>query len=101
MKIPSAFTRVAAVLISLALAPGLFAQTGEPNQLALITPTAPSKHMELFNGKDFSGWTFFMRDSADPAQTWSVADGLIRCTGKPTGYLRTEKDYRDYKLTIE
>src|SRR4051812_25798662 len=55
--------------------------------------------MELFNGKDFAGWTFFMRDNADPKKTWSVADGVIKCTGKPTGYMRTETNYRDYKLT--
>lgn len=64
-------------------------------------PIAPSSRVDLFNGKDFSGWTFFMRDNAEPTNTWSVGDGLIKCTGKPTGYIRTEKDYRDYKLTAE
>ncbi|HPU57810.1 MAG TPA: DUF1080 domain-containing protein, partial [Verrucomicrobiota bacterium] len=62
---------------------------------------APTARMELFNGKDFSGWTFFMRTNADPAKTWRVEDGLIKCTGQPFGYIRTEKDYRDYKLTVE
>ena len=61
----------------------------------------PSSRMELFNGKDLSGWTFFMRNNADPKETWSAADGVIKCTGKPTGYIRTEKSYRDYKLTAE
>ena len=42
-----------------------------------------------------------MRNNASPTDTWSVADGLIKCTGKPTGYLRTTQDYRDYKLTTE
>jgi hypothetical protein len=55
----------------------------------------------LFNGKDFSGWKFFMRTNADPAQTWKVDGGVIKCTGQPFGYMRTEKDYRDYKLTVE
>jgi hypothetical protein len=63
-----------------------------------ITPAAPA---ELFNGKDFSGWTFFERGNTDPAKTWSVAGGLIKCTGKPTGYARTEKMYRDFKCTVE
>src|ERR1041385_4409902 len=61
----------------------------------------PSSRVELFNGKDLSGWTFFMRDNADPKETWSVADGVMKCTGKPTSYVRTEKSYRDYKLTAE
>ncbi|HEV2437926.1 MAG TPA: family 16 glycoside hydrolase, partial [Verrucomicrobiae bacterium] len=49
----------------------------------------PTNRLELFNGKDFSGWTFCMRDHADPRQTWSVTNGVIHCTGEPTGYLRT------------
>lgn len=61
----------------------------------------PSHRIDLFNGKDFTGWTFFTRGQADPAKTWSVSDGLIKSTGKPTGYIRTEQSYRDYKLTAE
>lgn len=64
-------------------------------------PIVPTHHIELFNGKDLAGWTFFMRNDANPTNTWSVADGLIKCTGKPTSYIRTGKDYRDYKLTVE
>lgn len=56
---------------------------------------------DLFNGKDFSGWTFYMRTNADPMQTWSISDGMIHCTGKPTGYMRTEKKYSDFKVTAE
>jgi len=56
---------------------------------------------ELFNGKDFSGWTFYMRTNADPMKTWSVTNGMIECTGKPTGCMRTEKKYSDFKFTIE
>ena len=61
----------------------------------------PANHIDLFNGKDFTGWTFFMKGDANPTNTWSVENGVIKCTGKPLGYLRTEKDYRDYKLTVE
>jgi hypothetical protein len=64
-------------------------------------PVVPISHVELFNGKDFTGWTFFMRTNADPKLTWSIADGLIKCTGTPTGYLRTEKNYQNYKVTVE
>jgi len=61
----------------------------------------PASHMELFNGKDFSGWTFFMKDNADPAQTWSIEHGVIKCTGKPLGYMRTQQDFRDYRISVE
>jgi len=64
-------------------------------------PITPTGRVDLFNGKDFTGWTFYMRSNAAPKETWSVVDGVIKCTGKPAGYIRTEKDYRDYKLTIE
>jgi hypothetical protein len=63
-----------------------------------ITPTS---HIELFNGKDFTGWTFFMRSNAEPKLTWSIENGIIKCTGKPTGYMRTVENYRDYKVSVE
>ena len=43
----------------------------------------------LFNGKDFTGFTFCMKNDADPMQTWSVTNGVIHCTGIPIGYIRT------------
>ena len=55
----------------------------------------------LFNGKDFTGFTFCMKDNTDPLQTWSVTNGVIHCTGKPTGYLRTTQSYSNYFLTVE
>jgi Domain of Unknown Function (DUF1080) len=54
----------------------------------------------LFNQKDFTGWTFCMKGNADPLKTWSVTNGLIHCTGKPIGYLRTTQVYSNYFLTV-
>lgn len=62
---------------------------------------APSAKVDLFNGKDFSGWKLFMKDGSDPAKVWSIANGVIKCVGSPNGYMRTEKTYRDYKVTVE
>lgn len=64
-------------------------------------PIVPMSHIDLFNGKDFTGWRFVMRSNSEPSKTWSVKDGLIRCTGQPYGYARTEKTYREYRLTVE
>jgi hypothetical protein len=63
----------------------------------VITPT---NHIELFNGKDFSGWTFCMRNNADPAKTWSITHGLIHCNGSAIGYMRTTQTYSNYVVTV-
>lgn len=64
-------------------------------------PITPTGKVDLFNGKDFTGWKLFLPGKADVTKTWSVENGVIKNTGKPSGYLRTEKTYRDYKLTVE
>jgi len=51
----------------------------------------------LFNGKDLSGW---VRVNCAP-ETFTVRDGLIHCTGVPTGVLRTDKQYENFILEIE
>ena len=32
---------------------------------------------------------------------WSIRDGVLHCKGKPTGYIRTDKDFDNYVLTVE
>ena len=64
-------------------------------------PVTPAARTELFNGKDFTGWKTVMKDGSDGAAVWSVADGVIKCLGKPNGYIRTTQAYRDYKVTVE
>ncbi len=44
---------------------------------------------------------FCLKGDTDPKATWQVADGVIKCTGKPNGYIRTEQAYHDYKVTVE
>lgn len=64
----------------------------------VITPT---NHIELFNGEDFSGFTFCMKNEADPLKTWSVTNGVIHCNGAAVGYLRTKQSFQNYQLTVE
>ena len=65
-------------------------------------PAKEQPWLSLFNGKDFAGWTFYLKDSSvDPKTVWSIKDGVIRCEGKPAGYMRTVKDYANYKLHVE
>lgn len=68
---------------------------------SLLLSGASARAAELFNGKDFAGWSFYAHGDTDPMKTWSISDGLIHCTGKPNGYLRTEKKYSDFKVTVE
>lgn len=51
----------------------------------------------LFNGRDFSGWV----RTNTPESTWSYQDGLVVCSGKPIGELRTEKMYQNFILEVE
>ncbi|MBI5094488.1 MAG: DUF1080 domain-containing protein [Candidatus Hydrogenedentes bacterium] len=56
----------------------------------------------LFNGKDFSGWKLFIPDpKIDVKTVWSAKDGVVHCEGTSPGYMRTEKPYENYKLTLE
>jgi len=52
----------------------------------------------LFNGKDLSGWVVV---NTAPS-TWAFdADGLLTCTGKPIGEIRTESMYQNFILELE
>jgi len=64
----------------------------------VITPT---NHIELFNGTNFDGFTFCMRNDADWTKTWSVTNGVIHCNGAAVGYLRTLQSYSNYVVTVE
>ena len=59
--------------------------------------------IQLFNGKDLAGWTYHLKDpDVKMEEVWSVADGVLSCTGKPAGYLITKKnDFKDYTLTVQ
>ena len=61
-----------------------------------------SRQATLFNGQNLDGWHAYVQDNAaDPAQVWSIRDGVLRCEGKPTGYIRTVESYSNYILDLE
>lgn len=51
----------------------------------------------LFNGKDLSGWVLVNT----PPQTWQVQEGMLVCSGKPIGEIRTERMYQNFELQLE
>jgi hypothetical protein len=79
------------------------------SSLALVAPIRADEgngFVPLFDGKSLDGWTFIVKPDkdgkrADPKDTWSAADGIIRCTGKPNGCMVTKKEYSDYVLKVK
>jgi len=57
----------------------------------------PLAFRDLFNGKDLSGWV----DVNTSAKTWRVENGLLICTGKPIGVMRSDRQYENFILEIE
>ncbi len=51
----------------------------------------------LFNKNDLEGW---VPVNIAPS-TFSMEDGILKCTGKPIGEIRTEKMYQNFILEIE
>jgi len=58
----------------------------------------PKETIVLFNGKDLEGWTVFIRGKTDKP-VFTVEGGLLKCAGRPAGYVRTNKAYKNYKFS--
>lgn len=58
----------------------------------------PGKPIDLFNGKDVSGWL-----GQDPSRPlgWSVKDGILMNQGKDANNIYTRRKFRDFKLDVE
>jgi len=56
-----------------------------------------STFKDLFNGKDLTGWI----DVNTSKENWTVEDGLLKCSGKPIGVMRSEKMYENFIMEIE
>ncbi len=65
--------------------------------LNALPTMAAEGFVELFNGRDLSGWT----NVNCAAETWTWSDGAVHCTGKPTGALRTLRQYENFILELE
>lgn len=69
----------------------------------LVLSSCGMKKEVLFNGRNLDGWVYFVREGEEqPAgSTFSVADGALRVSGQPFGYIRTEKKFTDYTLHVQ
>ena len=64
----------------------------------LISGTTYAQSSLLFNGKNLDGWKIY------GTERWYVDEGLLVCESgddKEYGYLGTEKNYKDFILTLE
>ena len=76
-------------ILFLAMATAVFAQAQRPK--------LPGEDwVALFNGKDLAGWVEVGKEK------WEVQGGVIhgQAISKAYGYLRTEKQYRDFQLSM-
>lgn len=64
---------------------------------ALRSSAAEDAGVPLFNGVDLAGW----HNVNGAPDTWTVRDGMIVCSGHPTGVLRTDRMYENFVLELE
>jgi len=71
-------------------------RAAEDSQTQTPAPQTPA-FVALFNGKDLSGWV-----NVNTAEdTWTVREGMIVCTGKPIGVMRSARQYENFILEVE
>lgn len=72
--------------------------THAANDSHTIDPDASqARVVQLFDGETLDGW---VNVNGAPS-TWTVRDGMIVCSGEPTGVLRTEEMYTNFELELE
>ncbi len=64
---------------------------------AVLSGSEPEAFHGLFNGKDLAGWV----NVNTAKDTWSVKDGILICSGRPIGVMRTSRQYENFVLHIE
>jgi|GEM_PF-1799768 len=89
-----------------AVSAGIHAAQGSTDDASFLTNHVSFQEfpgtntIQLFNGTNLDGFTFCMKNDADPAKTWSVENGVIHCNGSATGYLRTKESFSNYALVV-
>jgi hypothetical protein len=79
------------LLLSTLFLSSLFAQNVKPPKLG------GEDWVKLFNGTDLTGWVEVGKEK------WTVEEGEIKgeATSKAYGYLQTDKDYKDFHMSLK
>ena len=93
---------VSFLLLGTMLLPGLASSATDDQSEAIRSAPVFGPTVKLFNGKDLQGWTaFFNNGSSNPADAFFVEEGILKCKGKPIGYIQTKKKYESFELHVE
>ena len=65
--------------------------------VAAIRGAGVPEFRDLFNGRDLAGWV----NVNTAPDTWSVENGMLVCSGHPTGVMRTDRQYENFVLHVE
>lgn len=72
--------------------------------MSVLAAETPAGRIELFNGKDLTNWYVYLKGrgrGSDPRGVFTVTNGVLRISGSELGCITTEKEWRDYRLTVE
>ena len=65
-------------------------------------PVKTDATIDLLASKNLGDWDFFLLDGVKKEDVFSFTEeGILKCTGKPFGYLCTKEKYRDFKLSVQ
>ncbi|MBL8819579.1 MAG: DUF1080 domain-containing protein [Planctomyces sp.] len=86
-------------MVSIALVLGTLICGGIPGDFNRVNAqdAAKDEFRPLFNGKDMTGWVYVNT----PPDTWTIEDGVLICSGRPTGEIRTDRMYQNFVLEVE
>jgi hypothetical protein len=66
--------------------------------LAWIASAEGAEFRSIFNGHDLAGWSVI---GAGAGEDWLVRDGCLVCQGKHHSWLRSSREYGDFRLVLE
>jgi Domain of Unknown Function (DUF1080) len=75
-----------------------------PKTSAGTAKESKNSKIQLFNGKDLTGWYTFLKNKGknnDPNKVFTVQNGMIRVSGQDFGCITTDNEYANYQLEID
>jgi hypothetical protein len=67
-------------------------------------PVGAASPVALFDGKSLGGWYTFLDGvgkNKDPNGVFKIENGTIHVSGQTFGYLSTEKEYENFRLSVD